>query len=152
MSVLKLGGAVIVLEVAGTAFEVEEAGSVSRRDVGYAVGPALMAMDDEEKPFSMLLRRDDAPTTRVELANGSTSYPKSGNKILRLRLDCIPDCRFLLSPCHCKRLVGSAETIDRSSAKTRVMVKSILQRAVVAVWVNEHTKIFENLKRGGLFR
>lgn len=64
------------------------------------------------------------------------------------RLHGIPDCRFLLLRCHCKRLVGSAETMDRSSAMTKTMVKSILQRVVVRV--NECTKTFKSRTSGGV--
>lgn len=129
LAVLKLGGAVIVLvtlpKIAGAELfnaslpplEIEEAGSVLRSGVGYAVGSALLRLDEEknnkfEVPMP-LLGDDDcgvpvdstASPARVELANGSNSYPNQGKNFLPIWFDVIPDCRFLLSRCHCKRWV-----------------------------------------------
>lgn len=169
LPVLKLGGEVIVLDallgIAGTdlfdvsppSLETEEARLVLRSGVEYAVGPTSVATPeelalDEEKVtkfeaiwLSMLLFwKDDCdcgvpgdPT--VELANGSNSYSNQENQFLQLLLGGIPDCRFLLSRCHCNRVFGSAQTIGRTSARISAMVKRILQRAVVVVvvWANE---------------
>jgi len=182
LAVLQVGGVVIVLdtfpEIAGVELfnasplplKTKEAGAVPGSGVGYAVGPALIAMteaigeelgpDDEKNnkleatclPVPMLGDDDcgvpTAPSARVEFANGSNSHPNQ-EKILPPQLDGIPDCHFLLLRCHCKRLVGSAETINRSSTRTRATVKSILQRVIVRV--NECTKTFKSRTEELLF-